>query len=287
MSRTKGKRFKEKTKKERKIKNLTNTETKINSNDNRKKEKSKTSIVSKIVIFICIIVIIFSLYNIICWLLENHNSNSLLSDIQSKTTITQEQIVVDGENINKRNYDFSELLKSNSQTVGWVYVPNTNIDYPVVQTNNNDYYLNHSFDNSTNSAGWVFADYRTNINDSSNVIIYGHNRKDKSMFGSLKNILNEEWRSNEENLYVNFATPDEAHVYKIFSAFICNDSDVNSYLETSFSSEADFNNYVQKIKNRSSYDFNTNLENTEKIITLYTCHGLNNQRLVVYAALVD
>ena len=252
-----------------------------------KKEKKKTNITSKIVIFICIIVIIFSLYNIICWLLENHNSNSLLSDIQSKTTIIQEQIVVDGENINKRNYDFSELLKTNSQTVGWVYVPNTNIDYPVVQTNNNDYYLNHSFNNSTNSAGWVFADYRTNVTDSSNVIIYGHNKKDKSMFGSLKNVLNQDWRSSEENLYVNFATPDGAHVYKIFSAFICNDSEVNSYLETSFSSESNFNNYVQKIKNRSSYNFNTNLENTEKIITLYTCHGLNNQRLVVYAALVN
>lgn len=284
MSRTKGKRFKEKTKKEKRSKHLDYDK---NTKATRKKEKKKTSIISKIIIIICIIVIIFSLYNIICWFLENHNSNSLLSDIQSKTTITQEQIVVDGENINKRNYDFSELLQSNSQTVGWIYVPNTNIDYPVVQTNNNDYYLNHSFDNSTNSAGWVFADYRCNTYESSNVIIYGHNRKDKSMFGSLKNILNEEWRSNEENLYINFATPDGTHVYRIFSTFICNDSNVNSYLETSFSSEEDFNNYIQKTKNRSAYDFNTNLENTEKIITLYTCHGLNNQRLLVFAALVD
>lgn len=251
------------------------------------KTKRKTNIISKIIIFICIIIIIFSLYNIVTWILENYNNNSLLNDVQAKTIITQEPIIIDGKNINKRNYDFSELLTKNPQTVGWIYVPNTNIDYPVVQTDNNDYYLNHSFNNSTNSAGWVFADYRSDTHNSCNVVIYGHNRKDKSMFGTLKNVLNEDWRSYEENLYISFATPEGTHIYRIFSAFICNDSDVNSYLETSFTSSENFNKYIQKLQKRSAYNFNTNLENTEKMITLYTCYGLNNQRLVVYAALVD
>lgn len=254
---------------------------------NHKKEKNETSIVSKIIIIICIVVIIFSLYNIGYWLLENHTSDSLLSDIQAKTTITQEQIVVEDQSITKHNFDFSELLKTNQNTVGWVYVPNTKINYPVVQINNNDYYLNHSFDNSNNSAGWIFADYRCNIGESSNIIIYGHNRKDKSMFGSLKTVLESDWYSNKENLYVNFSTLNESHVYKIFATFVCNDKDVSSYLQTGFSSKDEFNLYIQKLKNTSSHNFDTNLDDTEQIITLYTCYGLNNQRLLVCAKLVD
>ena len=157
-----------------------------------------------------------------------------------------------------------------------------------MQYADNDYYLTHSFDKSENSAGWVFADYRSDCtNLSYNTVIYGHNRKDQSMFGSLKNVLDYNWLSNEDNLYINFSTLNEDHVYKIFSTFVCNDKDVGAYIQTYFSNDEEFASYIQNIKNYSSHNFDTDISNTTQIITLYTCYGLNNQRLLVCASLVD
>jgi sortase B len=239
---------------------------------------------------VCIIAIVFSSYNIVCWIIENKNNNKLLSKIYEQTPITQEQISIENTDItiSKLHYDFTNLLSTNPNTVGWINVPNTNIDYPVVQYSNNDYYLTHSFDNSENSAGWIFADYQNDCNKLGyNTVIYGHNRKDRSMFGSLKNVLESDWYSNEENLYINFSTLNETHVYKIFSAFVCNDTNLTSYIQNTFSSDEEFNAYIKKLKNSSSYNFDTNIDNTNQIITLYTCYGLNNQKLLVFATLVD
>lgn len=254
-------------------------------NLNTKKKKSK-SVIYNIIIAICVVVITFSLYKIICWALENNKSKTMLNEVQSSVKITQEEIVINNQPIVKTNYDFSELLKKNSQTVGWINVPNTKIDYPVVQASDNDFYLHHSFDKSSNSAGWVFADYTCNVQSSQNLLIYGHNRRDLSMFGSLKSILDDNWRSNPENLYINFADENGTGVYKVFSTFICNDADVSSYLETNFSTKEDLQQYITKLKKCSIYKFDTDIENAEKMITLYTCYGANNQRLLVCAVKV-
>lgn len=258
-----------------------------------KKEKhskppQSRNFVINILIIICIIVIIFSLYNIGSWFIENKKGTDLISNIQSQVTITSEDISVNNLNVKKLNYDFTNLLSENSRTVGWVNVKNTNINYPVVKYTNNDYYLNHSFDNTENSAGWIFADYQNQCDGSDyNTVIYGHNRKDKSMFGSLKNVLKSDWYSNEDNLYINFSTLNESHVYKIFSTIICNEKDVGAYTKTQFTDDTDFSNYIQMLNNSSNHNFETDISETSHIITLYTCHGLNNQRLLVYATLVE
>ena len=294
MEKYKGKRFADKkTSKEIKSKNTDTININFKNNTSNtpksnKRTKKKSNIIFNIITIICIIAIVFSSYNIVRWIIDNKNNNALLADIYNQTNITQEQITIDGENINKLHYDFTNILYINKNTVGWINVQNTNIDYPVVKYTDNDYYLNHSFDNTENSAGWIFADYQNKCDGSDyNTVIYGHNRKDKSMFGSLKNVLNSDWYSNEENLYINYSTLNETHVYKIFSTFVCNDEDVSSYLQLGFSSKEEFNSYIQKLKNMSSHDFCTNLDDTEQIITLYTCYGLNNQRLLVCAKLVE
>lgn len=294
MEKTKGKRFADK-QTSRELKKLTKQQihdikkinnTSLDKDEPTTKKCRNKNIILDIITFICIILITFSSYQIIMWAIENHSNNELLENIQNQVSITEEAINVDGTNISKLNYDFQSLLSTNPNTVGWINVPNTNINYPVVQYTDNDYYLTHSFDNSENSAGWIFADYHNSCNGSDrNIVIYGHNRKDKSMFGSLKNVLNSDWYSNEENLYINFSTLNETHVYKIFSAFVCNENNINSYIQTSFNS--DYSSYLQKLKNNSTYTFNTDINDANQIITLYTCYGLNNQRLLVFAKLVD
>jgi len=116
-----------------------------------KKEKhskppQSRNFVINILIIICIIVIIFSLYNIGAWFIENKKGTDLISNIQSQVTITSEDISVNNLSVKKLNYDFTNLLSENSRTVGWVNVKNTNINYPVVKYTDNDYYLNHSFE---------------------------------------------------------------------------------------------------------------------------------------------
>ena len=256
---------------------------------NQKHAKNKkNNLMLNLLIIICIIAILFSLYNIAHWILENKNGNTMLSTIQKQITISSEDVTIDNHTVKKINYDFTNLLSTNPHTIGWINLPNTNIDYPIVKYTDNDYYLNHSFDGSENSAGWVFADYQNKCDGTDyNTVIYAHNRKDKSMFGSLKNVLKTDWYSNEDNLYINFSTLTESHVYKIFSTIVCNDTDVGNYTHTNFSDDTDFLNYVNRLKNASTYKFNTDLTNTSHIITLYTCHGLNNQRLLVYATLVE
>ena len=273
-------------------KNKSNVNDNYNSkqkNTNKKSPKNKSkNLFFNIIIIICLIAIFFSSYKIIVWFIENQKSKNMLSDIHGKVTVYEEKINIDDTLVTKRTYDLSKLIEKNSDTVGWIYVKNTNVDYPVVQCSDNDYYLNHSFDKSENSAGWVFADFRSDCqNLGYNTVIYGHNRKDQSMFGSLKNVLDPEWYSSEDNLYINFAALNDDHVYKVFSTFICSDQDVNEYTQTSFSSDAEFSSYVQNLKRLSSYNFNTDISNTSEIITLYTCYGLNNQRLLVCATLVE
>ena len=82
--------------------------------------------------------------------------------------------------------NFTELLKKNPDTVGWIKVDGTKVNYPIVQAEDNDYYLSHAFNKRSNAGGWVFADYRVDFKDfGRNTIIYGHNMNNKTMFGSI------------------------------------------------------------------------------------------------------
>ena len=92
------------------------------------------------------------------------------------------------------------MLSQNDECVGWIVVPNTNVNYPVLIYSNNDYYLSHSFDKSNNPAGWIYGDYRnTGDGNDKNFVLYGHNRRDGSMFGTINDTLKKTWYQNEEN----------------------------------------------------------------------------------------
>lgn len=201
----------------------------------------------------------------------------------------------DLENINIDNYVspyyakydaiYNKLLELNNDTVGWLSVKNTKIDYPVVQAKDNDFYLNHAFDKSVNGAGWVFTDYRNNMNSlNKNTIIYAHSvRKNSLMFGSLKNVLQESWYSNKDNLTISFDIKGKSYDWKIFSIYII--PTTNDYLEVNFSGSISYRNFLNKIKNRSIVDFHENVTTDDKILTLSTCYDDYN-RLVVHAKLI-
>ena len=181
--------------------------------------------------------------------------------------------------------DFTELKKQNKDTVAWLIVKNTNVNYPVVQTTNNDYYLHHSFNKKVNGAGWVFADFRDNFTKlNQNLVIYAHGRKDKVMFGSLTNTLKPNWYKNTDNQIIQLSTLKYNTMWQIFSIYKVQAE--SYYITTDFGSTKSFENFIKKMKERSIYDFKVDVTANDKLLTLSTCYNDNGIRLVVQAKLV-
>lgn len=182
----------------------------------------------------------------------------------------------------------SVLKKTNPDTVGWLRVNNTTINYPVVQFSNNSYYLNHDFNKKSNSLGWIFLDYRNNATDlDKNTIIYGHNvsQSAKIMFGDLRSSLNANWYTKAENQYITFNTIKGEMEWRIFSVYTI--AATNDYIYNTFATDDEFMAFVDKMKSRSIYDFGAEVLPTSKILTLSTCQSAGKKRLVVQAVLVE
>ena len=241
------------------------------------KKKRILNIAIYLILFLILICSGFKLY---FWYKDKKNNDETTE--QLKNNVKLEKIKKDNSNNEKYIVDFKKLKSENSDVVAYIKVNNTNIEYPIVKTSNNNFYLNHSFDKSKNSRGWIFADYKNKFdNTDKNIVIYGHNMRDESMFGSLKNILNEEWYNNAENKNITFLTEKENYIYKVFSIYKRESEDY--YIKTNFKNDEDYEKFLNTIKNRSIKNFDINLNINDKIITLSTCANNNKYRIVLHA----
>lgn len=180
---------------------------------------------------------------------------------------------------------FDDLLKINNETVGWLKVNNTKINYPVTKHKDNDYYLDHSYYKQKNSHGWIFMDYRNNIDNlDKNTIIYGHRNSKGLMFGTLKNVLDKSWYTNKNNQIITFNSLNKDMKWQIFSIYTLKIT--NDYLITNFTSNETYTNFINKIKGRSIYDFGVEVGVDDNILTLSTCYNGPEHRLVVHAKLI-
>ena len=220
---------------------------------------------------------------------DNKKTENILNEIYENANVSSDNISVDNDlKIEVENIDFNKLINKNPDTIGWIKVLGTDINYPVVQTNNNDFYLTHSFDKSYNKAGWIFADYiNKNLKNNEldkNTIIYGHNRQNNSMFGTLSNVFKEEWLSNKENHYINFSTLNNNMVWEVFSTYIIEKEEY--YIQSNFSSNEEYISFLNTIKNRSTYKYDVNISKEDKILTLSTCTNVGEGRTVLHAKLI-
>lgn len=187
--------------------------------------------------------------------------------------------------MNMINVDFNKLLEKNKDTVAWLKVEGTNINYPIVQTDNNSYYLNHSYDKSYNKAGWVYADYRNNLNEfDKNTVIYAHGRVDTTMFGSLKNILKSSWYNDKNNHIIKLSAPNHNTLWQVFSVYTIKAE--SYYITTKFPSNESFNEFVNTLKGRSKVKFSATPTTGDKILTLSTCLDSHGNRVVMHAKLI-
>lgn len=250
-----------------------------------------------------IVLMIISAYNIIRWNAENAATEAQLQEIYSNTTIKEvEESSIVNQIINNNNIiagdnlywkyikvplmdaDLQPSIDTNQDTIGWIQVVGTNINYPYVQTDNNDYYLWHTINRSWSSAGWIFLDYRNNKNLSDrNQIIYGHGRWDGSMFGTLNQVLTEEWQNNLDNHLVKISTLNSNSLWQVFSVYQIRTTD--DYLTVSFIDDQRFQSFIDMITERSAHKFDTTVTTDDKILTLSTCAN-NEERIVLHAKLI-
>lgn len=253
----------------------------------KKKSKGLYGLILIIQLISIIVIVVASCY-IYVWNADNKNTDKILEDIFNNTNISSEDVSINKAETSLLNIDFDNLISLNSDTIGWIRVWGTDINYPVVQTNDNSFYLTHSFDKTYNKAGWIFADYTNGaLKDNQldkNTVIYGHNRQNRSMFGTLSNTLKKEWRDIEKNRYINFSTLNESMLWEVFSTYTIGSEDY--YIKTNFSSDTEYEEFIKTIKNRSSYNFNVNVTLNDKILTLSTCTNIGEGRTVVHAKLI-
>ena len=146
--------------------------------------------------------------------------------------------------------------------------------------------MNHNFEKKWNIAGWIFADFHNKLDETDkNLIIYGHNTKDGSMFGSLKNILKEEWYKNPDNYKVILVTEMGQFTYQVFSTYSIKPEDY--YINTIFNSDEEFDKFIKKLKSRSVYDYGIDVSANDKILTLSSCMNEGTKRVVLHAKLIE
>ena len=250
-----------------------------------RKKKGKKVILG----FIIVIIIVLNLYAVYFMIERNNDKKEtldMLEVIDNNVDIKKDEVnsdINDNKTIETVDLDLNNLKNINSDTVAYLKVESTNINYPVVKSNDNEYYLNHSFNKNKNQEGWIFLDYRNNINNlDNNTIIYGHNRLTGTMFGTLKNLLNKSYQEST-NHYIYLTTENNSYVFEVFSTYII--SNESYYLKTNFKNDTEYLEFLNTLKFRSTYNFNIELNSNDKIITLSTCSG-SNDRMVVHGKLI-
>lgn len=231
---------------------------------------------------ICLSGVVYSSYNIFIWKDNSNKNNEIKQQIDEVIVVNKS---VDNE-YDSYEINFNMLKEQNRDTVAYLKVNNTNIDYIVLKGNDNSYYLKHNFNKEYNVMGWIFADYRNKFDGSDkNIVIFGHNIKDGTMFGSLKNVLTKEWFNDESNHIITLVTEESENLYQVFSTYTIEPEDY--YITTNFNSDLDYQKFLTTIKSRSIYNYNIDVNTSDSILTLSTCTANGTKRVAVHAKKIN
>lgn len=180
--------------------------------------------------------------------------------------------------------DFNALLQENADIVGWLYCPDSPINYPVVQSEDNEYYLRRLINGEWNISGSLFMDYRNNpLNMDWNTVIYGHNMKNDSMFGTLPSYCSQDYYEQHPIIY--FLTPETDYKIELLSGFV---TPSNSELYNIYLSESDRTQVLSDILNSSDFTPQIEFEENERLFTLSTCsYEYDTARYVVIGKMIE
>jgi len=212
--------------------------------------------------------------------IEETNPEEIINELEIENENEEENLII-------VNDYMASLLTVNPDTVGWLKGNNTNVEYPVVQAEDNKKYLDYNYNNEQDRDGWIFMDYRNDSAElSKNTIIYGHNRYYSGvMFGTLYKTAYKSWYGKEENQIIEFDTLYGNMKWKIFSIYKIEKT--TDYLKVNFSNDNVWLDFTKMLTDRSIYDFGIDVKAEDKILTLSTCSSNRNIRLVIHAVLLN
>lgn len=223
-----------------------------------------------IIFVLAVAVFIFSGYNILSYLKDAKDSKDVNQNIIDKAVEIHN--TQDEENTTLW-VDFDKLWQENKDIVAWIYSPNTQINYPVVQTKDNNYYLRRLLNGKYNIAGTIFMDYRNSPDLSDyNTMIYGHNMKNDTMFGSLAKYKKQEYYEEHPVIYI--VTPEKKFEMNLFAGYI---TDANSYIYNASMNKEEQKKYIEDSISLSTFKSNVEISDEEKIVTFSTCSNSSEE----------
>lgn len=239
-------------------------------------------VIKRVISALLLIVFIFSMYQVANIITSRIRANQLQEELVNLTDIEKSLHEYSGEEF--INANFTRLLKINPDTVGWIVF--NQINFPIVQGPDNDFYLNRSFDRRRNVYGSIFMDFRNNAFEDRNTVIYGHNvTSSRNKFGSLRVLLQNNYFEEDGTDIIRISTPTVNFNYQIFSVYTI---ETENYYITPRFNDGEFRRFLNTIIRRSNRDFGVEVDIDDRILTLSTCHGGQgtSRRLVVHAKLI-
>lgn len=237
----------------------------------KKKKKTKNNII----LAILIIIFICTLSLIIYWLKSNYGLTQIENEVISNVITTNKK--EDGQQ-GEIKVDFKKLNEISNDAKAWIYIKDTDINYPVLQASDNEYYLKHDIYKKYSSCGSIFLDCNNKVDFSDdNTIIYGHNLKNQKMFADLNKIYNGDLGKNIE---VEIYTEKNLKKYQIISAYM--EKPDLKMIKKNFNEE-EKNNFIKENIEKSKIKFNYNLDKTNNLLALLTCDTTGRKRIVITA----
>lgn len=260
----------------RETKNLKRSDLK-NNNFQKRRTKNKNGMpkYQKVLLIVFAFVFVISGVILVRWYYNVTKAEEKYQELSKEVTNVEDE--------NKNGViDFEKLKSINEEVVGWIKIDGTTIDYPIMQTTNNEYYLRKDIYNKYEQCGSIFLDYKnaSNFTDK-NIVIYGHHIKKGIMFADLIKIYE---GSLGKDVTVNIYTPEKTMKFKVFSSYETKPEDYS--INTSIQ-ESNYLEFVNTLKQRSENDFNAEFINSNQILTLSTCDSSGQKRVLVHSTLEE
>lgn len=244
----------------------------------------------KIILLLLIVIFICGIGYMIYYFYSNNKDKKANLNILDNVIIDDAEIT---EEKTEKMLQLEELQKENNEIIGWLEIEDTNINYPVLQTNDNNFYLSHNYKKEKANTGSLFLDKDFDlVNGSSNYLIYGHRNTKGLMFEDLMKYAKEDFY--KEHTKIKFTTNKEDSVYEIMSVFysrVYYKSEKNVfryYYFVNANNEQEYNDFVNNAKKASIYDTGVNANYGDQLLTLSTCeYSQEDGRFVVVAKKIE
>lgn len=255
-----------------------------------KHSKKSNNKFKKLLLLLLVIIFIFSIGYMFYYIYNNNKNKKDSTDILNEVKIDSTQVT---EEKSEKMLKLEELQKENNEIIGWLEIEGTNINYPVLQGTDNEFYMKNNYKKEKSKDGSIFLDKSYNWDiPSSNLLLYGHNNKNGIMFQDLLKYKNEDFY--KEHTKIKFTTNKEDNVYEIISVFysrVYYKSEKNVfryYYFVNANNEQEYNDFVNDAKKSSIYDTGVNANYGDQLLTLSTCeYSQEDGRFVVVAKKIN